>query len=159
MYVSAVVVDHVQAQFTSGCTSLFIYLNHPDFICLYPEVICNDLLLFEEFLDTTKSTQQCWESVMTGKPHRRHAWVAFELGLQNLELPHLLTRIAYAHPRLSSPFPNQPTASGFLAPTALPPALPCKTRAPTSGWARLAQAGRHPFANSGTQGTGVPNGT
>jgi hypothetical protein len=62
------------------------------------------------------------KKVRTGKPRRRHAWVAFELGLRSLELPHLLNRKA------SASFTITPTpmhaVSGFPAPTALLPASP-----------------------------------
>jgi hypothetical protein len=47
-----------------------------------------------------------------GKPRRRDAWVAFELGLWNLELPYLLTRITFAQLHfIHSPRPQAPRAS------------------------------------------------
>ncbi len=91
-----------------------------------------------------------------GKPRRRHAWVVFELGLRNLELPHLLIRLTFA--QLHFLHSTQPQASGPPWPSRLQccdgsrPLLPSagttssyvRTRKETSTTKRPSAASRGP---------------
>ena len=66
-----------------------------------------------------------------GKPRRRHAWVAFELGLRSLELPHLLTW--KASPSFTIPPTPMHAVSGLPALNGPAACITVKTRTPPPG--------------------------
>ena len=72
-----------------------------------------------------------WRVRKFGKPRRRHAWVAFELGLRCLELPHLLTW--KASPSFTIPPTPMHAVSGLPALNGPAACITVKSRTPPPG--------------------------